>query len=250
MTKPPYLSVVIPVYNEADNFARGNLTKISDFLARQKFSWEIIIVDDGSTDNTLALAEEMALKSPQITVLANPHQGKAATVAAGALAARGQFILFSDMDQATPIEELAKFLPKFKSGYDIIIGSRSGRQGAPFFRQLLAYGMVVVRTLLLRLPYKDTQCGFKAFSQPAAHRLFKLMNQVHPPRTVRGPAVNPGFDVELLYLSRKLGLRIAEVPVKWAHRESKRVSFIKDATAGIKELLLVRWRSLTGAYQL
>ncbi len=246
----PYLSVIIPFYNESENFHQGNLTKVYKYLTGLKFTWELLLVNDGSKDDSLKLAMKFAKTHPRAKVLDNPHQGKAATVASGVFASQGEFILFSDTDQATPIEELTKFLPKFELGFDIVIGSRAGRKGAPLFRQALAYGMIVVRTLLLNLPFRDTQCGFKAFKKTAADKIFKIMEQAHPAQNIDHPAVNPGFDVELLYLGRKLGYKITEVPVTWFHRESKRVSFFKDAIGGIKELLLIRYRSLTDAYKI
>lgn len=243
--KKPYLSVIVPAYNEEDNLHRGSLDVALDYLGRQKFSWEVIVVNDGSTDKTGAL-----LKNYPVKVINNPHQGKAATIIIGALAASGEIILFTDMDQATPISEFEKFLPLLKSGHDIVIASRSGRPNAPIFRKILALGMVVLRTLILRLPFRDTQCGFKAFTNSAARQIFAIMNRVHPPVVVSGPAVNPGFDLEMLYLGRKLRFKIAEVPVSWRHQETRRVSFVRDAIAGVTELFLVRWRALTNAYAL
>jgi len=118
------------------------------------------------------------------------------------------------------------------------------------YRQVLAYGMVLMRTLVLQLPYKDTQCGFKALNISTAKRIFTIMKQVHPLKAINYPTTNPGFDLEILYLARKLGYRITEIPVLWQYRESKRVTFIKDAINGLKELFLVRYRSLTGAYKI
>ncbi len=248
MTNKPHLSVVIPVYNESANFHRGGLETVYNYLSRQKYTWEVVVVNDGSSDDTLKLVSGFAKKHPQVSVIDNPHQGKGATIIAGALQSHGDIVLFSDMDQATPISEVEKLLPYFSTGSDIVIGSRTGRKGAPFFRQIMALGMVIFRTLVLRLPYKDTQCGFKAFTRSAANRIFAIMNKVHPPTVISGPAVNPGFDVELLYLGRKLNFKIAEVPVLWTHQDTKRVSFIRDTLGGVKELLMVRWRSLSGAY--
>jgi glycosyltransferase involved in cell wall biosynthesis len=248
--QPIYLSVIIPAYNEAGNFAKKGIFQVYDYLKAADYSWELLIINDGSSDNTLKLITDFAKTRPEVHVIDNPHQGKAATIISGALKSHGRIVLFSDMDQATPINEVEKFLPLFDQGYNVVIGSRSGRKGAPLFRRVLAYGMVVVRTLLLNLPYRDTQCGFKAFDRLAADKLFGLMEKIHPPIVIAGPAVNPGFDVELLYLSRKLGLRTAEVPVTWLHQDSKRVSFFKDAVNGLHELLLIRFRSLTGGYHL
>lgn len=246
----PYLSVIIPAYNEEDNFHRGSLNVVVDYLKEKDFSWEIILVNDGSTDDTPKLLNQFALGKSEVRYINNSHMGKAATVITGALAARGEIILFTDMDQATPIAELDKFLPKFKEGCDIVIGSRANREGAPVFRQILARGQVLMRALILRLPFRDTQCGFKAFTHASAKKIFTLMQQINPPQIITGPAVTPGFDVELLYLGRKFGFRIAEVPVSWRYQETRRVSFAKDMIAGLRGLFLVRLRSLTNAYKI
>lgn len=241
----PYLSVVISAWNESASIKRGALDQVLKYLSGQKFSWEVIVVDDGSSDDTAGL-----LKKYPIQVISNPHQGKAAGIMTGVSHSAGGIILFCDMDQATPISEFDKFIPKFKDGYDIVIGSRSGRKGAPIYRQILAYGMVILRGLLLRLPYRDTQCGFKAFTRQSAKKLFVILENIHTPKITTGGVTNPGFDVELLYLGRKLGFRTAEVTVNWEHKHGERVRFIKDAIAGTSELLLVRWRSLINAYGL
>lgn len=240
-----YLSVIIPAYNEEDNLRRGSVEVVINYLKKQKYSWEVIVVNDGSSDDTLNLLKKYAVR-----IIDNPHQGKAASIITGALIATGGIVLFTDLDQATPISELDKFIPLFKSGFDIVIGSRSGRPNAPLFRKILAYGMVTLRTLILRLPFRDTQCGFKAFTNTSARKIFTIMNKIHSPKIISGPAVNPGFDIEMLYLGRKLGYKIAEVPVSWRHQETRRVSFVRDAIAGVTELLLVRWRALTNAYDL
>ena len=246
----PYLSVIISAYNEEDNLHRGALDVMTDYLKRQKFTWELIIVNDGSSDKTVKLLNQFAAGKSQIHVIDNPHMGKAAGIITGALAAKGELILFTDMDQATPISEFDKFLPLLEKGSAIVIGSRSGRPNAPLFRKILAYGNIILRNLILGLPVKDSQCGFKAFNRNAALKIFTIMNRVHPPKAISGPAVDPGFDVELLYLGRKLGFKISEVPVSWRHQESRRVSFVKDAIAGLTGLLTVRYRSLTSAYHL
>ena len=241
----PYLSVVISAWNESANIRQGALDQVLNYLSGQKFSWEVIVVDDGSSDNTAELLKKYAVK-----IIRNPHQGKAAGIMTGVSHSAGEIILFCDMDQATPISEFDKFIPKFKEKFDIVIGSRSGRKGAPIYRQILAYGMVILRGLLLRLPYRDTQCGFKAFTRQSAQKLFAILEKIHTPKSTTGGVTNPGFDVELLYLGRKLGFRTAEVTVNWEHQHGERVRFIKDAIAGTWELLLVRWRSLTNAYGL
>lgn len=246
--KKPKLSVIISAYNEEDNLKRGALDSMLAFLKTMEVSWEVVLVNDGSTDKTSALLHK--LEKPNIRVIDNPHQGKALGVITGGLSANGEIVLFTDMDQATPITEINKLLEKLSSGYDIAIGSRSGRKGAPMFRQILAYGMVILRTLILNLPYRDTQCGFKMLKSEAAKKIFTKMKSLRTTRTIEGPAVDPGFDVELLYLARKLGYKISEVPVIWNYQESRRVRFFYDMISGVHGLLLVRFRSITNAYKL
>lgn len=242
----PYLSVIIPAYNESENLNRGTFKDVLDYLEKQKYTWEVIVVNDGSSDNTLKLLNKFS----NIKVIDNSHQGKASTVLTGGLAAKGEIVLFTDMDQATPISEFDKLLEKIKLGYDIVIGSRSGRKGAPLFRHILAYGNVMLRTIILRLPFRDTQCGFKVLTAPVAKRIFSLMRKLRPVVTIAGPAVDPGFDVELLYLGRKWGYKICEVPVVWHHQETRRVRFFYDMVSGILGLLTVRWRSINNTYKM
>ena len=241
----PYLSIIIPAYNESENISRGTLKEMLEYIEKQKFSSEVIIVNDGSSDNTITLLKHFS----NIKVIDNSHQGKASAVLAGGMAASGEVILFTDLDQATPISELPKLLEKISNGFDVAIGSRSNRKGAPLFRYILAYGNIILRTLILRLPYLDTQCGFKAIKSTPAKRIFTTMRKLRPVVSIDGPAVDPDFDVELLYLGRKWGYKIIEVPVAWHHQETRRVRFWYDMISGIKGLLLVRWRSITNAYK-
>ncbi len=246
----PYLSIIIPAYNESENIGRGCLSQMCDYLANQKYSWEMIFVNDGSSDDTSNLLHQFSSRKPNIKIIDNTHQGKASGVLTGALAAEGEVILFTDLDQATPIFELPKLLEKINNGFDIAIASRSNRKGAPLFRYILAYGNIILRTIVLRLPYSDTQCGFKAIKSAPAKKIFTMMRKLRPIVITDGPAVDSGFDVELLYLGRKWGYKICEVPVIWHHQETRRVRFFYDMISGIKGLLTVRWRSLTNAYNL
>jgi len=245
----PYLSVVIPAYNEEYNLRTGVLDSVYDYLLGQDYSWEILFVDDGSTDNTASLAESFANKHKNFTVLKEPHRGKAGTVTAGILKAKGEIILFTDTDQATPIDQIEKVLPKFKAGYDVVIGSRHGREGAPLIRKIMAYGFSLLRLLVLRLPYKDTQCGFKAFSSSAAEEIFKRLEIFSSKNRSVGASVTAGFDLEILYIARKLGYKVAEVPVDWHHKEGTKVDPIKDSIEGLRGLLMVRFNSLQGKYK-
>ena len=244
------LSVVIPAFNEEKSIKRGSLEEVWSFLKKQKYNWEVIVVDDASTDNTLSLSQEFAKTHKGIKVLAEPHRGKGGSVIAGMLKASGDVVIFCDMDQATPIEEFEEFVPKFEEGYDIVIGSRSGRRGAPLIRKLMAYGFSILRTIVLRLPYKDTQCGFKAFRKEASERIFAKMKIFSEKSKARGAAVSAGFDLEALYLARKLGFRVAEVPVAWFHKETERINPIKDSFEGLRDLLKVRINALEGKYKI
>lgn len=245
----PYLSVVIPAYNEEENLKGGVLDQVNEYLKEQQYEWEVLIVDDGSKDKTPELAQKYVKAHKGFKFFEEPHRGKAGTVIAGMLHAEGEIVLFTDMDQATPIKEVEKILPKFNEGYSGVIGSRSGREGAPLVRKLMATGFAILRTIILRLPYKDTQCGFKAFTNAAADQIFGRMKIFSDKQRAEGAAVNAGFDLELLYIARKLGLKVAEVPVEWHHKGTVRVNPIKDSIAGLRDMLRVRMNALQGKYK-
>ena len=249
MNKKIYLSVVIPGYNEEHNLHAGVLQGVYDYLNKQKYTWEMLFVDDGSTDKTLELAEKFAKNKNNVFVLKESHRGKAGTVTAGILKAKGEIIIFTDTDQATPIDQLEKVLPKFEEGFDVVIGSRHGREGAPLVRKAMAYGFSLLRLLVLRLPFKDTQCGFKAFSAVAAKKIFNRLKVFDSKNKSTGASVSAGFDLEVLYVARKLGYKIAEVPVDWHHKEGTKVDPIKDSIEGLRGLLMVRLNALQGKYR-
>lgn len=244
------LSVVIPAYNEEENIRRGALESVFNYLNNQKYPWEVLVVDDGSSDSTAHLVDEFVQNHQGFKILREPHRGKAGAVMAGVLSAKGQIVLFTDMDQATPIDQLKKFLLKFEQGFDLVIGKRTlQREGAPFLRKVMAWGFIALRSLVLRLPYKDTQCGFKAFRKEAAENIFKKMRVFSENEKIKGAAVTAGFDLELLYLARKLGLKVAEVPVKWHHKGTVRINPLKDSWQGLRDMLRVRGNALLGKYQ-
>lgn len=248
MENKTFLSVVIPAYKEENNINKGTPQKVLSYLKRQKYTWEVLFVDDGSPDKTADLLEKFAKKEKRVRVIKNPHQGKGATVVTGMLAAAGDIVLFTDMDQATPLSEVEKFLPYFSQGYDIVIGSRKGREGAPLIRKIMAFGFVILRTLVLRLPFSDTQVGFKAFRGQVSRAVFKNLKIFGQKREIKTAAVKAGFDLEVLYVARKLGFKIKEVPVAWQHQGSMRVSPLRDSLDGLQDLLRIRWYALKGEY--
>jgi len=246
-----YLSIVIPSFNELANLQKGILEKVKNYLEEEKINFEVIVVDDGSDDGSREFVEKFASKHKQFRLLTNSHMGKAGAVTAGVLEAKGDYVLFADMDQATPIEELSKLLPYGSSGYDIVIGSRSGtRRGAPWTRRLMSGGMMTLRSILVGFPeIKDTQCGFKLFSKRAAHDIFSKIKSIHNGfKSIKASSVTPGFDVELLYIGSKLGYKIKEVPVAWLFVETRRVSPIRDSIDGLTDLMRIRLNITKGIY--
>lgn len=244
----PKLSVVIPAYNESKNLKNGVLDEVCDYLKKQDYPWEVLIVDDGSSDNTVETVGEIIKNKKWFRLIKNPHGGKAITVMTGVLEAKGEIVVFTDMDQATPLNQIEKFFPKFENRYDIVIGSRGGRKGAPIIRKITAWGFSFLRNIILGLPLTDTQCGFKAFSYKAAQEVFSRMMEIRKQATATGAALNAGFDAEFLFYAKKRGFKIAEVPVRWEYVESKRFNLVGDAVDAIKDMLRVRLNDFSGKY--
>ncbi len=244
-----YLSVIIPCFNEERNIRLGALENVAHFLNKKKWEYEVMIIDDGSTDESSALIKEFLPDHPNFSLIKKKHQGKAAAVITGVGASKGEIILFTDLDQATPISEIDKLLPWFDRKYDIVIGSRnSTRKGAPFLRLILARGFMILRNIILDLGIKDTQCGFKAFTRQAAGKIFGKLKVFNLNRHVTGSTVTAGFDVELLYLAKINGLKIAEVPVVWHYQETRHINPIKDSIEGLLDLMQIRLNSIRGVY--
>jgi len=244
------VSVVIPAYNEETNIRLGALDKVSLCLEKQSYAWDVTIVDDGSTDGTGKLLDVFVKENARFSVIHNPHQGKAATVISGMMAARGDIILFTDLDQATPIEELAHILPWFERGFDVVIGSRSGRrEGAPLTRRIMARGFMILRGFILGLHgIVDTQCGFKAFRKDVARDIFGRLKLYASGHAVRGAMVTAGFDIEVLFLAKKLGYKIKEVPVEWHYVETRRVNPLIDSIQGLSDIINIRMNAWRGMY--
>lgn len=247
----PDISVVIPSYNEMVNLQKGVLDKVEHFLDKHHPSYEVVVSDDGSTDGSLEFVERFVEENPKFRVIKNKHLGKAGAVTAGMLSAMGKLVLFSDMDQATPIEEMDKLIPFIGKDFDIVIGSRSSsRKGSPLVRRFISKSQVVLRKLTVGLTFiEDTQCGFKMFTKETSDRLFTQINKIHEGfGDISGSNVSSGFDVELLFLANKLGYKIKEVPVDWLYVETRRVSPIKDSIEGVFDLLKIRQRILSKKY--
>lgn len=249
--KDIYLSVVIPAYDEMANLQKGVLEKVNLYLESCKFTSEVIIVDDGSKDGTADFLKEFAKNFSRFKVIENSHIGKGGAVTTGVLESVGKYILFTDMDQATPIEELNKLLPFFEKSYDIVIGSRnSQRKGSPLSRRIISRGFMLLRKTIVGLPgIFDTQCGFKAFERKAAREIFQKVYDIHGGfRKISGSAVTAGFDTELLFIADRLGYKIKEVPVGWLYVETRRVSPIKDSIDGLIDLIKIQKNALAGKY--
>lgn len=247
-----FLSVVIPSYNELANLRKGVLDKVAHYLGKQNFTWEVLIVDDGSDDGSIQFVEDFTKDEPKFRLIKNEHLGKAGAVTSGILKGKGEWRLFCDMDQAAPIDELSKFLPFTEKGFDVIIGSRSNvRRDSPWTRQVMAFGVIILRKLLIGLfDIKDTQCGFKMFSRKAAETIFPKASKIHNGFSkISGSSVTAGFDIELLLLARKNRLKIKEVPVDWLYVESRRVNPIKDSIYGVLDLLKISMNKYSGVYK-
>lgn len=246
MTK---LSVILPSYNESENLEKGILDNIDQYLIKNIKNYEVIIVDDGSSDSSVKLIEEFIKGKQSFRLIKNDHGGKAIAVMTGLLNSSGEIGLFADMDQATPISEVEKLLPFFEKGFDIVIGSRKGRQGAPLIRKIMAFGFSMIRTIILGLPFEDTQCGFKAFNRRSIESIFPdLKARWHKHLQKKGAAVNAAFDVETLFIAKKKGFRIKEIKVEWHHVGTERVQAIRDSYDALMDILKIRINDLSGGY--
>jgi len=245
------LSIVIPNFNEKENLDRGVLTEVYNYLKKVSYNYEVIISDDGSTDGSREIAEKFARSHQGFRVLPNPHGGKAKAVFAGIKAAKGSFVLFTDMDQSTPLIEVEKLLPWLDQGYDVVFGSRGkARANFPWYRQLTSWGFRVVRGLFLLRGVTDTQCGFKAFKTSVAKKIFPLLSVLTDQKETKGWTVS-AFDVELLFLAEKYGSKLKEVDVAWQDEDvatNKDKRFIKESTDMLKQILQVKLNDLKGMY--
>jgi dolichyl-phosphate beta-glucosyltransferase len=235
-------SIVVPAYNEAKRL-EATLDLVLGYVAAQKWNAEVLVVNDGSKDATRDIVLQRAAHNPALRLVENPgNRGKGYSVRHGVMEARGEFILFTDADLASPIEEGEKLLAALAAGADMAIGSRwldtsLQTRPQPLYRRVLGRVFNLALRLVLGMNYKDTQCGFKAFRRAAAAAVFPL--QI---------IERWGFDPEILFLARRLGFRVDEVAVKWAHQENTKISPIRDGLRMFTELLTIRWYAASGRY--
>jgi len=239
---PVTYSIVIPAYNESVRL-RPTLHAILQHVREQNWGVEILVVDDGSSDNTAEIVREYGKSHPQVQLVENPgNRGKGYSVRNGMLHARGDICLFTDADLSSPITEAQKLFDAIDRGADVAIGSRwlqtnlqTERQ--PLYRQLYGRIFNLALRLILGLQFADTQCGFKAFKRAAAQRIFPLQK-----------IERWGFDPEILFLAKQAGLSVEEVPVLWAHSEGTRLNPLRDGLRMFLEVLRIRRNSMTGEY--
>ncbi len=235
----PTLSIVIPAYNEEARII-PTIGAIASHVSGLRIPWELIISDDGSKDRTAQMVEELGFANLRV-LRAQRNEGKGSAVRRGMLAARGKIALFNDADNSTPIEEIGKLLEKIYAGYDIAIGSRAARgaeeANKSLMRRAMSGGLRWIVTNVFSASARDTQCGFKMFTREAAQRLFRA-------QTISGFS----FDLEILYLAKKLGYRIAEVPIVWVDAPGSKIDPTKEAQRFLRDLVKIKLNDLKGIY--
>jgi glycosyltransferase involved in cell wall biosynthesis len=238
----PQYSIVIPAYNESARIGHA-LEEVLRTLDEKRWNAEVLVVNDGSTDNTAAIVEGFAAKDSRVRLLQNPtNRGKGYSVRNGLLHGSGNILMFTDADLSSPMAEAERLFAAIRDGADVAIGSRwleRSRQTIhqPLYRQIFGRCFNLVTRMVMRLPFADTQCGFKAFRRGAAQTIFQLQ------RIERW-----GFDPEILFIALKRGYNIREVPVTWGHDERSKISYLRDGIKMLEELVYVRWNSLFGVY--
>ena len=242
MTAAPGLSIILPSFNEELRLP-ASLEKIAGYIRDKRPNTEVLVVDDGSTDRTAAIAESWRDRIPQLRVLSNgSNRGKGFSVRHGSLEAQGDIVLFTDADLSAPIEEGEKLFAALQS-YDVAIGSRAVDRSLievheSLFREFAGIVFNKIVRVILRLPFVDTQCGFKAFRRERCQIIFE--QQI---------IERFGFDPELLYLARHHGLSIKEVPVRWAHSPATKVNMLRDSVQMFLDVFLIRWNAVRGRYR-
>jgi glycosyltransferase involved in cell wall biosynthesis len=238
----PQLSIVIPAYNESARIEPA-LERVLSCIAERNWDAEVLVVDDGSKDDTAAIVQRWMAQHPRLHLIQNPgNKGKGYSVRNGLLQAAGEIVMFTDADLSSPMEEAERLIAALHEGADVAIGSRwldRTRQTIhqPLYRQFFGRCFNWVTRTIMGLPFKDTQCGFKAFKRSAAQVIFRL-------QTIE----RWGFDPEILFIARKLKYTIREVPVTWGHDERSRMSYLKDGMKMLEDMARIRSNSARGRY--
>jgi dolichyl-phosphate beta-glucosyltransferase len=238
----PLYSIILPAFNESSRIGPG-LEKALAFVREQRWNVEIIVVNDGSRDDTADIVRRFMLQAPELRLLENPgNHGKGYSVRNGMLNARGEILLFSDADFSSPIYEAIKLIGAIAQGADVAFGSRwllaeTQTQRQSRLRQFVGRAYNLLLRIVLGLPYQDTQCGFKAFTRRAAEVIF-----------TRQQIEGWGFDPELLFIARKFGMKMTEVAVEWANDDRSKINPLVDGVKMFYELLTIRFHGMTGQY--
>jgi glycosyltransferase involved in cell wall biosynthesis len=238
----PRLSIVIPAYNESARIEDA-LERVMSCVAERGWDAEVVVVDDGSKDNTAEIVHRWMEQHPRLHLVHNPgNKGKGYSVRNGLLQAAGDIVMFTDADLSAPMEEAERLIAAIEDGVDVAIGSRwmdRTRQTIhqPLYRQFFGRCFNWITRMVMGLPFKDTQCGFKAFKRSAAQVIFRL-------QTIE----RWGFDPEILFIARKLKYVVREVPVTWGHDERSRISYLKDGMKMLEDMARIRANSLAGRY--
>lgn len=236
----PFLSVVIPAFNEEPRIG-ATLDTVAEYLRSKQYSWEVLVVDDGSSDSTATVVSKREIGDNRIRLETVPHRGKGWAVRHGMLFVTGKVRFMCDADLAMPIDQLDRFLDRITEGYDLVIGSRqiagARRVGEPRIRHIMGRVFnLIVRVLAVR-GFEDTQCGYKCFKGEIADEIFELQR-----------TAGFGFDVEVLYLATDKSMRVIEIPIEWHHRDSSKVRRLADSFDMVKDILKLRLMHAVGGY--
>ncbi|OGM27107.1 hypothetical protein A2962_03325 [Candidatus Woesebacteria bacterium RIFCSPLOWO2_01_FULL_39_61] len=252
--KKIFLSVIIPCYNESENLKRGVLTQVYEFLKTEKFDWEVLVSDDGSSDESKIIVKKQIKNWKNFRFLENPHGGKPSALWYGIKKAGGKFVLFSDMDQSTPIDQLTKLLPFISEKVGAVIGSRGlVRKNFPLYRKIGSIVFMAVRKLFILPEIDDTQCGFKLFQTKVVKKVFPMLEFFRKMTKAKGWTVT-SWDVELLHIIKKMGYTIEEVPVFWEDIDISKGKggslkrYLRESKEMIIQITKVKLNDIRGIY--